>query len=163
MVFARMYHVVVVMIKCGCNPVPTPIEFELPLLPSQRKCKISLKKRELDLEALEKEVICDYNKILKNLRCGIQPDLFEIKNKISMIDLEINYKNIMMIQSNGHGTYLKYKNFLSEFDSEEEKDLAVKNLGLNDTEIITERNYKAIEDAKTYKTDTIYFVIPDPE
>ena len=44
----------------------------------------------LDIQELKDKVICEYNRIIHQLECGIQPDLEFLLEEISLIDIYEN-------------------------------------------------------------------------
>ena len=50
--------------------------------------KLNLVRQSIDeIECLKKKVICEYNEILRQLECGIQPDIENLLEEISLIDI----------------------------------------------------------------------------
>lgn len=82
--------------RCGCNDVTSqPIEFIIP----EYSTKLNITKHKLfetyeNVSKLKKDVICDFLYILKQLECGIQPDLENIKYNIMKIDYNTILANI---------------------------------------------------------------------
>lgn len=142
---------------CGCLPIQdNRFEYEIqevytsPIIPS-----CSLKFGDCSYEEIQEEIICDFLEILNQLECGIRPDL----NKVNLNIMKIESMNIAGNRCNGE--FLKRRNYLSEFETEKEKRSAVENLGLFDTELLTENNYNVLEKDNKLKENTIYFIIPD--
>lgn len=77
--------IVVVANKCGCNPTPEPFEFPIQ---NSTSLNIPFEDDEIDLEGmceLKQKIICDFQNILKQLECGIQPDLEFLLEEISAV------------------------------------------------------------------------------
>lgn len=126
------------MTRCGCREISrTPIEFEIqdcpqvhincgPLLPNTN---------DNDWDNLQKKIICDFQKVVKQLECGIQPDIEIILEEISLIFMNscgYNVAKKMYATDLEEDYFLRHNNFLSEFESQEEKDQVLINLGIYD-------------------------------
>lgn len=138
--------------RCGCNDVTSqPIEFIIP--ESEYSTKLNITKHKLfeiyeDISKLKKDVICDFLCVLKQLECGIQPDLENIKYNIMKIDCNtIGLANI--------NTFLKKERYLSEFNTEHKKELARNNLGI--TQIIQRLEAK-IDNKEEESSDTSAYI-----
>lgn len=74
--------------NCGCIEINSRLqEFPIPdsivMYP-----KLNLVRQSIDeIECLKKKVICEYNEILRQLECGIQPDIENLLEEISLIDI----------------------------------------------------------------------------
>ena len=147
---------------CGCREVSqTPIEFKIqerpqvhidtgPLLPNTN---------ELDWCKLQTKIICDFQKLIKQLECGIQPDIEIILEQISLIFMNscgYNVAKKMYATDSEEDYFLKHNNFLSEFKTQEEKDQVLLNLGIYDKfkEMLTKDELNENLDKK------IGFVVP---
>lgn len=124
---------------CGCREISSgPIEFEIhdccpqvhincgPLLPNTN---------DIDWCNLQSKVICDIQKVIKQLECGIQPDIEIILEEISLIFMNSCGYNIakkMYSTDLEEDYFLRHNNFLSEFETQEEKDQVLLNLGIYD-------------------------------
>lgn len=71
--------------------------------------------------------------------------------------------NLETLNINNSGDALQKHKYLSEFNTDTEKKLAVKNLGLRNTVLITEDNYDALDKNQMLNTNSIYFIIPNKE
>lgn len=127
------------MTNCGCREIShDPIEFKIqdcrpqvhincgPLLPNTN---------ELDWGKLQTKVICDFKDVIKQLECGIQPDIEIILEEISLLFMNncgYNVAKKMYSTDLEEDYFLRHNNFLSEFESQEEKDQVLLNLGIYD-------------------------------
>ena len=126
------------MTRCGCREIPQgPIEFKIqecpqvhincgPLLPNTN---------DSDWDTLQKKVICDFQKVIKQLECGLQPDIEIILEEISLMFMNscgYNVAKKMYATDLEEDYFLRHNNFLSEFESQEEKDQVLLNLGIYD-------------------------------
>lgn len=78
--------------NCGCGEAPMPFEFQIddtPIIISNISCKLPNKTDRID--CLIKKVIQEYFDILNKLECGIQPDLENILEEISLIEIRKNW------------------------------------------------------------------------
>ena len=123
---------------CGCREISrTPIEFKIqecpqvhincgPLLPNTN---------DEDFDILQKKIICDFKKVIKQLECGIQPDIEIILEEISLLFMNgcgYNVTKKMYSTDIEEDYFLRHNNFLSEFSTQEEKDQVLLNLGIYD-------------------------------
>lgn len=126
------------MTNCGCREIShEPIEFEIqkrpqvyvncgPLLPNDN---------EPDLCELQSKVICDFKDVIKQLECGKKPDIENILEQISLIFMKgcgYNVAKKMYSTDLEEDYFLRHNNFLSEFETQEEKDQVLLNLGIYD-------------------------------
>lgn len=124
------------MTNCGCREIShEPIEFEIqkrpqvyvncgPLLPNDN---------EPDLCELQSKVICDFKNVIKQLECGEKPDIENILEQISLIFMKgcgYNVAKKMYSTDLEEDYFLRHNNFLSEFETQEEKDQVLMNLGI---------------------------------
>lgn len=126
------------MTNCGCREIShDPIEFKIqdccrpqvhincgPLLPNTN---------ELDWCRLQNKVICDFKDVIKQLECGIQPDIETILEEISLLFMNscgYNVAKKMYSTDLEEDYFLRHNNFLSEFTTQEEKDQVLLNLGI---------------------------------
>lgn len=124
------------MTNCGCREIShEPIEFEIqkrpqvyvncgPLLPNDN---------EPDLCELQSKVICDFKDVIKQLECGKKPDIENILEQISLIFMKgcgYNVAKKMYSTDLEEDYFLRHNNFLSEFETQEEKDQVLLNLGI---------------------------------
>lgn len=123
---------------CGCREISrTPIEFKIescpqvhvncgPLLPNTN---------DEDFDKLQNKIICDFKKVIKQLECGIQPDIEIILEEISLLFMNgcgYNVAKKMYSTDIEDDYFLRHDNFLSEFNTQEEKDQVLINLGIYD-------------------------------
>lgn len=140
---------------CGCREISrTPIEFKIescpqvhincgPLLPNTN---------DEDFDKLRNKIICDFKKVIKQLECGIQPDIEIILEEISLLFMNgcgYNVAKKMYSTDIEEDYFLRHNNFLSEFNTQEEKDQVLLNLGIYDkiNNMVTEN--KLIEGLNT--------------
>lgn len=140
---------------CGCREISrTPIEFKIqecpqvhincgPLLPNTN---------DEDFNILQNKIICDFKKVIKQLECGIQPDIEIILEEISLLFMNgcgYNVTKKMYSTDIEDDYFLRHNNFLSEFSTQEEKDQVLLNLGIYDkiNNMVTED--KLIEELNT--------------
>lgn len=125
------------MTNCGCREIShDPIEFKIqdynpqvhincgPLLPNTN---------EEDWCKLQNKIICDFEDIIKQLECGIQPDIEIILEEISLIFMNgcgYNVAKRMYSTDLEEDYFLRHNNFLSEFETQEERDQVLLNLGI---------------------------------
>ena len=125
--------------NCGCREIShEPIEFKIdechpqvyascgPLLPNSN---------EIDWCKLQSKVICGFQKVIKQLECGIQPDIEIILEEISLIFMNTCGYNVakkMYSTDIEEDYFLRHNHFLSEFETQEEKDQVLLNLGIYD-------------------------------
>lgn len=123
---------------CGCREISrTPIEFKIescpqvhincgPLLPNTN---------DKDFDTLQRKIVCDFKKVIKQLECGIQPDIEIILEEISLLFMNgcgYNVAKKMYSTDIEDDYFLRHDNFLSEFDTQEEKNQVLLNLGIYD-------------------------------
>lgn len=90
------------MLKCGCNKVYIPIEFDIVDTPKLfYDFKVQLPNGIDHSDCLKEKIIQDYLAIIDKLECGHQPDLNFLLEELSLLDIkymeEINltWKNII--------------------------------------------------------------------
>ena len=151
--------------NCGCGEV-TNERFEFNIIDKPINSMVidfELPNKTDRTECLREKIIQDYYKIIDNLECGIQPDLENILEEISLIDIKINgnFGVAKKVYSNNDGTdeddYLRKNNKLSEFEKSNEKYRAIKNLSLDGINhvIISRLKYDNLNE---YLQNTLYFV-----
>lgn len=78
-------------LNCGCGPVPEPIEFDIIENPSiYINSGIILPNKIDNYCCLIKKIIQEYLDIINKLECGIQPDLENLLQEISLIEIKDN-------------------------------------------------------------------------
>lgn len=81
------------MTRCGCNPIPEPFEFKIQdsvRLNNLNGYSTELFSQQNNLQELKDKIIYEYLKVIDNLECGIQPDLENILEEISLIYINDN-------------------------------------------------------------------------
>lgn len=79
--------VVAVNLGCGCQPIPKDIlEEEIIDVPS---IAISIIDEDFNFNPcrLKNKIICEYNKVLDRLECGIKSDIQNILEEISLVEI----------------------------------------------------------------------------
>lgn len=151
-------------LNCGCGEAPSPFEFQIndkPIIVSNIDFTLP---NETDRQTcLMEKIIQDYFNIINKLECGIQPELENILEEISLIEMKKNWnfsvaKKVFTSDDDDEEDYLRRSKYLSEFESEEEKDEAVKNLGLDGTRHIILSKLEFENLGGQYIKDAIYFV-----
>lgn len=149
--------------NCGCGDIPSPIEFKIydkPIIVSRTDFHLpnTIDKN----ECLREKIIQDYFDIISKLECGIQPELENILEEISLIEMNSNWnftvsKKVFTTESEEEEDYLKRGKYFSEFETEEEKDQAAKNLGVDRIKhiIVSKLEFDNLDE---YVKDAIYFV-----
>lgn len=150
--------------NCGCGDPPAPFEFQIydkPIIVSG--LDFSLPNTSDREQCLKEKIIQDYFDIINKLECGIQPELENILEEISLIEMKNNWnfsvaKKVFSSDDDDEEDYLRRSQYLSEFETEEEKEEAVKNLGLDGTKhiILSKVEFDNLEGK--YVKDAIYFV-----
>lgn len=74
--------------NCGCIELNSryqefPIPDSIVIYPKLNIPKINLN----ELQSLKDKIICEYYEILRQLECGIQPDIENLLEEISLIDI----------------------------------------------------------------------------
>ena len=73
---------------CGCSHVINePFEFKISDCRPRKcsNCQLLPNTIDSDLDELKSKIICDFQKVIKQLECGIQPDIESILEEISLI------------------------------------------------------------------------------
>lgn len=149
--------------NCGCNPpLPTPYEFKIiddPLKYINSNVKLP---NSTDRErCLIKKIVGEYLDIINKLECGIQPDIENLLQEISLIDMKNGYSFSVTKQIYSsipqEEDYLKKSQYLSEFKTPEEKKKVLSNLGLDGMKHIVLSKYE-YDQLDEYDEDAIYFI-----
>ena len=88
------------MIRCGCNPVQEPYEFPIENVSTiyntalDINCGNNCKNRKQDLYKLKQKIIQDFLDIINKLECGIQPDLEDLKEGLTIVYIKENEVDI---------------------------------------------------------------------
>lgn len=78
-------------LNCGCGPVPEPIEFEITGTPSVYiNGGVILPNKTDNSCCLAEKIIQEYSDIINKLECGIQPDLENLLQEISLMEINNN-------------------------------------------------------------------------
>lgn len=83
MAFVIIIQIIVVVDRCNCRPTYEPFEFEI--LDSFPQYSVIINSENFDVSELKNKIICEYLEIIKQLECGIQPDLEFLLEEISLI------------------------------------------------------------------------------
>ncbi len=125
---------------CGCIEIKhEPLEFEITgPVPNLTKCPFILPNTsEEDWCRLKSKIIFDFQDIVKKLECGIQPDIELLLEEISILYMNSNcgfgVTKKMYASDPEEDYFLRHSNLLSEFNTQEEKDQVLRNLGIYDT------------------------------
>lgn len=74
--------------NCGCVEIDFRLKESEIKSPPKRQPNIHLDIPDnIDIQELKEKVICEYNKIIHQLECGIQPDIEFLLEEISLIDI----------------------------------------------------------------------------
>ena len=73
-------------LNCGCNPPQEEDEY-LPLIEKPASTMPLLPKNDPKICELKTKVITDFNNLLDKLECGIQEDVENILEEISLIEI----------------------------------------------------------------------------
>ena len=149
--------------NCGCGDIPDPFEFKIydkPIVVSN--INFLLPNTTDRNRCLKEKIIQDYFDIINKLECGIQPELENILEEISVIEMNSNWnfsvsKKVFSTEEEEEEDYLKRGKYFSEFETEEEKDRAAKNLGIDRVKhiIVSKAEFDNLNE---YVKDAIYFV-----
>ena len=78
-------------LNCGCGQVPEPIEFDIIGTPSvYTDINVVLPNKMDNTCCLIEKIIQEYFDIINKLECGIQPDLENLLQEISLIEINNN-------------------------------------------------------------------------
>jgi len=78
-------------LNCGCIELDFRLkEFEIKDPPKENPTIHLDIFDNIDIQELKDKVICEYNRIIHQLECGIQPDLEFLLEEISLIDIYEN-------------------------------------------------------------------------
>ena len=148
-------------LNCGCNP---PIQnWEITIVENKKSNykKIKLPNTSDKTQDLKCEIIQDFLDIIDKLECGIQPDLQEILEELSILEMNngsfnISKKIYSTYEDEGDNLLRKNK-YLSEFETEEDRKRALQNLGIDTVKhIILDRS--DFENLSDYDQNAIYFI-----
>ena len=78
--------------NCGCREIPhEPFEFKIETLPTKIIPSVILPNdTEEDWCRLRTKIICDFHDIIRQLECGIQPDVELLLEEISLMYINSN-------------------------------------------------------------------------
>lgn len=124
---------------CGCLEIQhEPLEFKITTpVPNLTNCPLILPNtNEEDWCRLKSKIIVDFLDTVKKLECGIQPDIEILLEEISLIYMNSNcgfgVTKKMYATDPEEDRFLRHSMFLSEFETQEEKDQVLRNLGIYD-------------------------------
>lgn len=151
-------------LNCGCGSVQYAKEYKIPDNSSDLiNTSISLLAIKNDkIDCLKRKVITDYLDILDKLECGIQSDIENILQEISLIDMKTNQSFSVTKKVYSSSTededdkYLKRFEYLGEYESQTEKNKVLENLGISNMKHVVIPKSQFDED--NYEEDVIYFV-----
>lgn len=118
-------------LNCGCNdPTHHYIEFHIrgsvenPFSPS-----IQLTKKDSHIDELKDKIICEYINIIDKLECGIQEDLRNLMEEISLLEINeesfgITYSNTAILQTLNEEDETMYTTFYGNSNSSEIPELS---------------------------------------
>lgn len=118
-------------LNCGCNdPTHHYIEFHIrgsvenPFSPS-----IQLPKKDSHIDELKDKIICEYINIIDKLECGIQEDLRNLMEEISLLEINeeffgITYSNTAILQTLNEEDEMIYTTFYGNSNSPEVPELS---------------------------------------
>ena len=124
--------------NCGCREIPhEPFEFKIKTQPTNITPNIHLmNNNDKDWCRLKTKIICDFHDIIRQLECGIQPDIELLLEEISLMYINTNYNSgvVKRIYTTDpeETHYLRKENYLNEFKTLEEKYQVLNNLGVLD-------------------------------
>lgn len=125
---------------CGCIEIKhEPLEFEITgPVPNLTKYPFVLPNTsEEDWCRLKNKIIFDFQDVVKKLECGIQPDIELLLEEISILYMNSNcgfgVTKKMYASDPEEDYFLRHSNLLSEFNTQEEKDQVLRNLGIYNT------------------------------
>lgn len=78
--------IVVKIAAVGCKCIEVQRIYEFPII-DKRIIYYPNKRDSIDDIELKKKIICEYNKIIDQLECGKHPDLEEILEEMSLIEI----------------------------------------------------------------------------
>lgn len=123
---------------CGCIEIKhEPLEFEITgPVPNLTRYSIVLPNTsEEDWCRLKNKIIFDFQDVVKKLECGIQPDIELLLEEISLMYMKCNCnfnitKQVFTTNPEEEPQYLTKQNLLTEFETEEEKNQVLANIGV---------------------------------
>lgn len=149
-------------LNCGCNPPTEDKEIIINKKPKSSFNNIKLPNTQDKTSELKCEIIQDFLDIIDKLECGIQPDLQEILEELSIIDLNMESFNISkkvysFNSKDDEDVLLRKSKYFSEFETEEDRQKAVKNLGLDSVKhiVLSKDEYENID---YFDKNAIYFI-----
>lgn len=149
--------------NCGCsNPMTDYQKIEIKFRPIISYDNVKLSNTSDRTKELKCEIIQDLYDVIDNLECGIQPDLQEILEQLSIIEMGNGQsfgisKQVYSSIKNEGDDLLRRSNYLSEFETEEERQKALNNLGIDSVRhiVLTKDEYENID---YFDKDAIYFI-----
>ena len=149
--------------SCGCNAIQhDPIEFKIDSTPLKyMNIGVILPNETEDDCCLMNKIIQEFFDIINKLECGIQPDIENILEEISLLDMKNNWNfSVAKEVYSSHpeeDDLLRRSKYLSEFETQEEKDRVLDNLGIDGVKhvILSQRELDSLD---KFDDNSIYFV-----
>ena len=149
--------------NCGCNP---PVENGSIVIkiekrePSYRGIKLPNSTDKT--EELKCEIIQDFLDVVDNLECGIQPDLQELLEELSILEImnpgNFNVTKKIYASNKEEGDdILRKSKYFSDFNTEEDRRKALQNLGIDSVKhiVLSREEYENME---YFDKNAIYFI-----
>lgn len=147
--------------NCGCNP---PVENGSIVIkgktpPSYKGIKLPNSTDKT--EELRCEIIQDFLDVIDNLECGIQPDLQELLEELSILEImntgSFNITKQIYASKEEGDDLLRKSKYLSEFETEEDRRKALQNLGIDAVKhiVLSKEEYENME---YFDKNAIYFI-----
>lgn len=149
--------------RCGCSDIKhDPIEFKIDSTPiTYINTNILLPNETEDDCCLMNKIIYEFLDIVNKLECGIQPDIENLLQEISLMDMKNNWNfSVAKEVYSSHpeeDDLLRKSKYLSEFETQEEKDRVLDNLGIDGVKhvILSQRELDTLDHIDE---NAIYFV-----
>lgn len=118
-------------LNCGCNdPTHHYIEFHIHgHIDKTSSPSIQLPKEDSHIDELKDKIICEYINIIDKLECGIQEDLRNLMEEISLLEINeesfgITYSNTAILQTLNEEDEMIYTTFYGNSNSPEVPELS---------------------------------------
>ena len=149
--------------NCGCNP---PVENGSIVIEIEKRKPsyrgIKLPNSTDKTEELKCEIIQDFLDVVDNLECGIQPDLQELLEELSILEImnpgNFNVTKKIYASNKEEGDdILRKSKYFSEFNTEEDRRRALQNLGIDSVKhiVLSREEYENME---YFDKNAIYFI-----